>query len=76
MPSFEVKLGMFMMQVHNETAFYVLIILRAPGRYAQERKVVTPAYTQRAQPEQKWRRSQWGRGLQGILGFETWHVSG
>ena len=38
--------------------------------------MVTPAYTHEAQSEQKWLQSQWGRGIQGILSFETWHIEG
>jgi len=38
--------------------------------------VVTPAYTHEAQSEQKWLQSQWGRGIQGILGLEKRHVEG
>ena len=38
--------------------------------------MVTPAYTQMAQPEQKFPQSQWERGIQGISGLETWHVEG
>ena len=38
--------------------------------------MVTPAYTQAAQPERKWLQSQWGRGVQGIPGFENGMLRG